>query len=68
MPKIIQHGEDVIGIDIFNGYYSPSLKICRVEKLIIPLGSRVINMDEGDYSTVCSIYPSQEPYNVMNKD
>ena len=43
--KLLDRGEEVVGVDDFNGYYDPALKQARVAALQDRPGFRLVKMD-----------------------
>jgi UDP-glucuronate 4-epimerase len=43
--RLLERGEEVVGVDEFNAYYAPSLKEARVAELLARPGFRLVRMD-----------------------
>jgi UDP-glucuronate 4-epimerase len=46
--RLLQRGEQVVGVDIFNDYYDPALKVARAERLAVYPEFRMVRADLAD--------------------
>lgn len=63
---LLARGDKVIGIDNLNNYYSPSLKLARLDKLKCHLNFKFVQGDIADRDTVERIFASEKPNRVIN--
>lgn len=46
--RLLDRGETVVGVDVFNDYYDPALKDARAARLAAKAGFRMVRMDVAD--------------------
>jgi UDP-glucuronate 4-epimerase len=63
--KLSARGNHVIGVDNYNGYYSPELKTMRVEALV-PADVEIINLDLADAQQTKKIVDKIKPKTVYH--
>lgn len=59
-------GNSVSGFDNFSEYYSKELKHQRVEKLLSPLGIKVLEADVSEYNLISKIVKNEKPDFVIH--
>lgn len=64
--RLATQGNEVIAIDNFSDYYDVNLKKLRVEKLLAPLGVKVLNVDISDKSAIDELVAGSKPHVVIN--
>ena len=53
--RLLQRGETVVGVDIFNDYYDPALKRARAAKLAVFPRFRMVEMDIADHGAMAKL-------------
>ncbi len=64
--RLSQSGGEVLGLDDFNSYYSPSLKELRVSHLLAPLGIEVKRIDLSNLQSVRDVISKFKPDYVLH--
>ena len=64
--RLFQSGGEVLGLDDFNPYYSPSLKELRVNHLLTPLGISVRKIDLSELQSVRETIRMFKPDSVIH--
>lgn len=64
--RLLDRGDEVVGVDDFNDYYDPSLKQARADGLRINHGFRFFEGDIADRSFMTELFRSQRPENVVH--
>jgi len=59
--RLVNSGHQVLGVDDFSPYYSPSLKELRVNELLAPLGVKVERVDLSDLPLVQKVVRRFKP-------
>lgn len=53
--RLLQRGETVVGVDVFNDYYDPALKRARAAKLAAFPEFRMVEMDIADHAAMAKL-------------
>lgn len=64
--RLLESGEDVVGLDIVNDYYDVRLKEARLARLQGRPGFRFIKADLADQSAVAEVFRHEQPHRVAN--
>ena len=64
--RLLERGEEVVGIDNLNDYYDPSLKQARLEQLTPHAGFRFVKGDLADAATVDELFGDVKPTRVVH--
>ena len=64
--KLLERGDDVIGIDNHNDYYDPKIKEARLERLKIYSNYRHYKVDLCDRYSLNEIFENYKPQEVIN--
>lgn len=63
---LLARGDEVVGIDNLNDYYSPALKKSRLQSLLAYPGFHVIQADIVDRNIIEEIFASEKPSRVIH--
>ena len=64
--KLLDRGDNIIGIDNHNSYYDPKIKEARVEKLLKSNNYRHFKIDISDKLSLDKIFKNYKPKKVIN--
>jgi UDP-glucuronate 4-epimerase len=64
--KLLESGEEVIGLDNLNDYYDPSLKISHLHRLQAFPNFRFFKVDLANRPEIAQIFASERPQRVVN--
>lgn len=64
--KLLERGEDVVGIDNLNSYYDPALKTARLARLTPHRNYTHVSGDIADRQTMEALFSGQRPQRVVN--
>lgn len=64
--NLVLNNHDVVGVDSLNDYYSPSLKIARIESMLRPYGVNIITGNISDVHFVKKIFEEYQPECVFH--
>jgi UDP-glucuronate 4-epimerase len=64
--RLLERGEDVVGLDIVNDYYDPSLKETRLRMLGELPGFRLERIDVSDGPAMAALFASLRPERVVH--
>ena len=64
--RLLERGEEVIGVDNLNEYYDPSLKKARLARLLDKPGYTHITADLADREAVEQAFATHKPARVVN--
>ena len=64
--RLLERGDEVVGIDNLNDYYDPRLKLSRLEQLKPYSNFTFVKGDITDRSTVDALFAEEEPNRVIN--
>ena len=64
--KLAISGNSVLGVDCFSDYYSKDLKNKRVEKLLSPVGVKVLEVDVSEFSLIEKVIQNEKPDYVIH--
>ena len=64
--KLLERGDNVIGIDNHNDYYDPKIKEARLEKITIKKNYQHYKIDISDEKKLSEIFKSKKPDKVIN--
>lgn len=64
--KLLERGEDVVGLDNFNPYYDVSLKEARADRLSEKSGFRMVRMDLADSAGIMTLFREEKFDRVCN--
>ncbi|ACG78647.1 NAD-dependent epimerase/dehydratase family protein [Phenylobacterium zucineum HLK1] len=64
--RLLQRGEQVIGVDNLNAYYDPSLKAARLALLEAEAGYRHARIDLADREAMAALFEETRPDGVVN--
>jgi UDP-glucuronate 4-epimerase len=64
--KLLERGENVIGLDNLNEYYDPSLKMGHLSQLQAFPNFRFFKVDLADRQEIAKIFASEQPQRVVN--
>ncbi len=64
--RLAASGHDVVGIDSFNDYYSPELKLLRKKNLLDPHGIRVHEFDLCDLNRTSQVVQDLKPDSIFH--
>jgi len=64
--KLLERGDEVIGIDNLNDYYDPNLKLARLEKLKPYPGFKFVKLNLSDKEGMLSLFQTESPARVIN--
>ncbi|WP_299010629.1 NAD-dependent epimerase/dehydratase family protein [uncultured Caulobacter sp.] len=53
--RLLDRGEAVIGVDVFNAYYDPALKEARAARLVERAGFEMVRMDIADHEAFAAL-------------
>lgn len=53
--RLLDRGETVIGVDVFNAYYDPALKEARAARLVGRAGFEMVRMDIADHEAFAAL-------------
>ena len=64
--RLMDRGDEVVGIDNLNTYYDPRLKAARLERLTARDGYRHAQIDLADRPAMASLFADAQPDGVIN--
>ena len=64
--RLLDRGETVIGVDIFNAYYDPALKDARAARLDLRDGFKMIRMDIADHGAFADLVKTSGTKQVIH--
>ncbi|MBS0363178.1 MAG: NAD-dependent epimerase/dehydratase family protein [Proteobacteria bacterium] len=64
--RLLERGEEVVGLDNLNAYYDPALKAARLEILEHEAGYRHAKHDLADAAAVAAVFAEAKPTTVVN--
>ena len=64
--KLLERGDNIIGIDNHNDYYDPKIKEARLEKIIVKKNYQHFKIDISDEKKLSEIFKSKKPDKVIN--
>lgn len=64
--RLLDQGEDVVGVDSFTDYYDPRLKAARAERLSTRKGFRMVRMDIADHAELAALVREVKPTGVIH--
>ena len=64
--RLLERGDEVIGIDNLNPYYSVALKQARLNNLTVYANFRAVNVDIADRSSIAELFETEKPEKVVN--
>ena len=64
--RLAASGHDVVGIDSFNNYYSPELKLLRKNNLLDPYGIKVHEFDLCDLNRTSQVVQELKPDSIFH--
>ena len=64
--KLLERGEEVVGIDNLNDYYDVSLKEARLRMLRELPGFRFVHLDVADTAKIAELFVSERPRRVIH--
>jgi UDP-glucuronate 4-epimerase len=53
--RLLDRGEQVVGVDVFTDYYDPALKAARAARLEVREGFRMVRMDIADHAAFAAL-------------
>jgi UDP-glucuronate 4-epimerase len=66
VERLLDRGETVIGIDIFNAYYDPALKDARAARLAGRPGFSMVRMDIAEHEALLALVRSSEAKRIVH--
>ena len=64
--KLLERGDNIIGIDNHNDYYDPKIKDARIERLAKYSNYQHIKIDISDRKSLDKVFKDFQPYKVIN--
>ncbi len=64
--RLLERGDEVIGVDNLNDYYDPRLKLARLEQLKPFSGFRFHRLDISEHMAVEDLFAQERPQRVVN--
>ena len=64
--RLLERGDEVVGLDDLNAYYDPTLKQARLDRLEARPGYRHARIDLADRAAVASLFQDTRPDGVIN--
>jgi UDP-glucuronate 4-epimerase len=64
--RLLERGEDVVGIDNLNDYYDPTLKQARLERLQRSERFTFVHCDVADRSAIAALFAQHKPARVVH--
>ena len=64
--RLLERGERVVGVDVFNDYYDPALKAWRAERLEERYGFSMVRMDIADDADFAALVKAEAPTSVVH--
>jgi UDP-glucuronate 4-epimerase len=64
--RILDRGDEVLGIDNLNDYYDVSLKKARLARLTVKPGFRFAKIDIADRQGIANLFKTERPQRVVN--
>ena len=64
--RLLDRGETVIGVDVFNDYYDPALKAARAERLDGRSGFTMVRMDIADHDAFLELVKSSGAKRIVH--
>ncbi len=64
--KLLERGDEVIGLDNLSDYYDPRLKRARVDRLVPNSGFRFVELDLADRTGITRVFAETQPELVVH--
>jgi UDP-glucuronate 4-epimerase len=64
--KLLDRGDEVVGLDNLNDYYDPTLKEARLARLTPRTGFRFVRMDVADREGIAAFFARERPTRVIH--
>ncbi|MBK1650284.1 NAD-dependent epimerase [Rhabdochromatium marinum] len=64
--RLLERGDDVVGLDNLNDYYDPLLKRARLDRLLDHAGFKHLRLDLEDRSGMAQAFVTHQPQRVVN--
>jgi UDP-glucuronate 4-epimerase len=64
--RLLERGDEVIGVDNLNDYYDVNLKLARLERIKVCQGFTDIRADLADRSKIEQLFATHQPQRVVN--
>ncbi|TVQ35369.1 MAG: NAD-dependent epimerase [Geminicoccaceae bacterium] len=64
--RLLARGEPVVGVDVVNAYYDPSLKEARLQRLAAKAGFSEARIDIADAAALTAIFAAHRPKRVIH--
>jgi UDP-glucuronate 4-epimerase len=64
--RLIDRGDDVLGVDNLNGYYDVTLKQARLDRLKVRAGFRFQKVDVADTDLTAQLFREEKPVRVVH--
>ncbi|MCC6793158.1 MAG: SDR family NAD(P)-dependent oxidoreductase, partial [Thermomicrobiales bacterium] len=64
--RLLDRGDEVIGLDNLNDYYDPALKQARLDQLLSRDGFRFVKMDVADRDGIAQLFAGERPDLVVH--
>lgn len=64
--RLLERGDEVIGIDNLNDYYDPTLKMARLERTTADAGFTDVRVDLEDRAAIAEVFATHKPQRVVN--
>lgn len=64
--RLLDRGDEVVGLDNLNPYYDPTLKLARLARLEAREGYRHANIDLADRDAMAALFAQAKPDRVVN--
>ena len=64
--KLLERGDEVVGIDNLNDYYDPRLKEDRLKLLLLEKGFRFVKLDVADREGIAEFFKQEQPVRVVH--
>jgi UDP-glucuronate 4-epimerase len=64
--RLLERGEQVIGVDVFNAYYDPMLKEARAASLVAEADFRLVRMDIADHAEFAELLATSGARRVVH--
>ncbi len=64
--RLLDRGDEVVGIDNLNPYYDPTLKESRLKQLTSQAGFRFVKMDLGDTASIAALFAGEKFRRVVH--
>ncbi|WP_333587818.1 NAD-dependent epimerase/dehydratase family protein [Phenylobacterium sp.] len=64
--RLLQRGEEVVGLDVFNAYYDPALKAARAERLAAYAGFSLVRTDVAEADALAELLAGRRITRVVH--